>query len=875
MPPLTSRSPVYRARNRYRLALLAAAGIGWPAAAEQAGQRDCRPDPDGGRACAITTGSAAAGPANGSVAAPPLASRLGWVEKDRLSSEQQAQIAPGCCGAYLLPHQDADPGQDPADAEIVALSDRQQHRGDLITLEGNIEVTQGNRRLVSDHGVINQRTSEADFHGDIQLSEPGLLLQGYSAHLNAESNAVEIDNASFVFAEQGVRGTAAKLTRDSEQHYRLDEVTYTSCPPDSNSWQLVTSRIDVDTGKNEAAARNVRIEIKDLPVLYLPWISFPLGDDKKTGLLFPNFSIGGRNGLDFSQPYFINLAPNYDLTLTPRFIRERGGMIEAHFRHLSGWGQTGFTASYLGDDKGGDNENNSLEVTAGEDRWWRNLTHNGAIGHFTTGIDYTRVSDNLYIRDLGINTLADNSTTHLRQKIQLGYSTEYWDIALKGEQFQTVFQDPGSPAPEPYRQLPRLDINGAYPLGGGLTLNLAQHLVNFDHPDDSLPAGVRTRADWGLEWDTRWAWGFFSPGAEVHHLQYRLDDNASPVDDSPSVTAPAAWIDSGLFFERAGERFTQTLEPRLYLLYARREDQSQLSGIRLDTSEQTFGYHSLWRNDRFSGGDRIGDSKQASIGLTTRLLDDNGRERLRTSIGQIFYFEDRFTTLNGALDNGQIDNPLLLDGNGNGVVDESDGLNERTFNDFLALTRDKSPIAAELVWRLGNHWQLLGDSTWDQGRRRIDKGSLALRYNDGDNHIVNLGYRFTRGTARAAAGPTGPGFTITRDQTIEQGDISSIFPLRGNLSLIARWHYDFTNRRNLETFTGIEYNSCCWRASLVARRWIERDDLRRPAGSLEEDEGVFFRVQLKGFAGTSGKVDEILSESIYGYQTAEKRYERN
>ena len=304
-------------------------------------------------------------------------------------------------------------------------------------------------------------------------------------------------------------------------------------------------------------------------------------------------------------------------------------------------------------------------------------------------------------------------------------------------------------------------------------------------------------------------------------------------------------------------------------MYAGYEDQSLLPDF--DTSEQTFGYNSLWRSDRFSGGDRLGDSKQASLGITTRLLDKNGGEQLRASIGQIFYFEDRHATLNGLLTPDKIDNPLLLDSNGNGVVDEDDAdVNERILIDLNSLTRSKSPIAAELMWRFSDHWQLLGDTTWDQSRRRIDKGSMALRYNTGNNHIVNLGYRFTRNTARAVRNQTDPTFTFLQDQSINQGDISTIFPVRDNLNLIARWNYDFTNKRDLETFAGVEYNSCCWRASLVARRWIRRDDLRLlPSSNLDQDEGIFFQLQLKGLAGTSSKVDELLSEGVYGYEALE------
>ncbi|MCV6605970.1 MAG: LPS-assembly protein LptD [Porticoccaceae bacterium] len=881
--PEHRRTPLHTALNRYRLSLLATSVMALPAAAQQAAEWDCQPNEKGDgwdcRQVTQNTDSTRQLPAHMAAGLPttitsgtPLAQRLGWVEKEQLSEQQKAEVTTGCCGMYVATSDPETSQQNPELAPVNVKADWQQESHKLISLKGNVDITQGNRTLTSDNGVIDAPNNTADFHGNIRISEPSLLLLGDSARLNLESGAVTVDNASFVFPEAQVRGTADKLIRNEEENLRIEDVTYTSCPPDSNAWQLVTGSVDVDTTKNVATARNVRIEVKDIPVIYLPWVRFPLGDERQTGVLFPNLGVGGRNGLDFSLPYYINLADNYDLTLTPRYIQQRGNMIEAEFRHLSSWGRTELNASWLGNDKGGKRNNDQETIVVGENRWWRNLRHDGAIilgdGTFTTEVDYTKVSDNLYLRDLGINTLEDSSTTHLRQKLELGYNTDHWEISLKGEQFQTIFTDPAQPLSEPYKQLPRLDANATYNLWGGLNLTLKQHVVAFEHSDETrFQTGDRARLDWGLEWANQWQWGFFTPGVEMRHISYNLDENLGPLaDTSPSATAPLAYLDTGLFFERDSGSYTQTLEPRLFLLYAKQEEQNDLPDF--DTSEQTFGFSSLWRKDRFSGGDRLGDSKQASFGLTSRFIDTSGREWLSASIGRIFYFEDRTTTLNQQIDDAILTGILQLDSNGDGVVDENDnGINERTAVDLNNLTRSSSPIAADLNWRISDRWQFLGDTTWDTDLGRIDRGSVGLRYNDGNNHIFNLGYRYTRNTARVVRNPTDPSFSFLQDQNINQGDISTIYPLAGNLSLIARWNYDFTNSRNLETFAGVEYNSCCWRTSIVARRWIRRDDLRLvPSSNLQEDEGIFFQIQLKGLAGTSSKVDDLLEEGIYGYQ---------
>ncbi len=921
-----SRTPIYRALKRYQLSLIITAGLVTQAMADspQHSGWECRPDKEGkdwkciekqvaGRQhqrpqhMAATIAASAAEVAEKENKGMTPARNLDWVDASVMTEAEKKRIVSTCCGAYIPPLRDSEGSdQDPALAAVDINANTTKTLGNIATLTGDVRVEQGYRRLRSNSAVVDQKARTADLEGNVQLREPNLLLLGQRAHVDADSKAAEIDDATFVFHDKNIRGSATRLKRTPDNHFIITEATYTSCPPDSNAWQLVASKVDIDGDTDSATARNVRVHVKDVPILYIPWMQFPLGNTRKSGLLYPHIEVGEENGLDVAVPWYLNLAPNYDATLTPRYIAQRGAMLGVELRHMSSWSHTVLDTAYLSNDNGGNEDNvtvdpeTGLQPLEGDNRWLVDLKHRGHIGRFYTGVDYTQVSDSLYFRHFDNSTLEVNSRTHLLQRAKAGYSLDHWNIELRADRYQTIFEkfdevdennQPIRKVVKPYKQLPRLDIDGRYDLLDGLVLTLDNHIVNFDHSDSEIIdtgadfsrdvkgtfiTGRRARLDWGLQWDQQWAWGFVTPGIKARHISYQLDDAVDiaatfgPGSKSPSITAPLAYIDSGLFFERDTtlfSGFTQTFEPRLRLLYSRYEDQGELPDF--DTSELTFSYSSLWRDDRFGGGDRIGDTRQASIGLTTRLLDDlSGTERLRLSIGQIFYFEDRKVSLNPMLTPSVIDNPLLLDSNGNGMVDENDnGVTERTLSELAGLTGNRSPIAADLTMRMGNNLQLVTDAIWDTVESRVDKGSFALRYNNGQNTIVNLGYRFTRRTARPNPDPTNPQPFLEQD--IDQSDISAILPLFGDLSLIARWNYDLTNQRDLETFAGVEYNSCCWRASLVARRWIDRDDLRfLPEESLQEDDGVFFQIQFKGLAGTSNKVDSILSDGIYGYKPA-------
>lgn len=805
-----------------------------------------------------------------------LARNLDWVDEEALTPEEKEKMKSGCCGAYIEPprnYPDAD--MEPEEASLrVASSSTEVLQENIAHLTGDVHLTQGYRQVRSDYATVNQSERTVDLEGNVQLREPGLLLTGDTAHVNMDSKDIQINNADYLFHESGVRGTADRVTRPSGDIFYIDNATYTTCEPTSNAWQLVSSEVDVNPGTGIAHAKHVRLEVKDIPIMYLPWIRFPIDDRRASGLLFPSFDISEDNGIDFAQPIYLNLAPNYDATITPRYVQERGAMAEVEFRHMSKYTNTIIGGAFLSDDDGGDDSDEDPDPITGkreyegEDRWVTNIDHVGRFGDgWSTRVDYTRASDDDYFRDLDNTTLEVSSQTHLKQLGSVSYNTDNWLFRVMGREYQTIAEN----TREQYKLLPRIEANGDYRIGD-FEFELDNQFSSFDHSDDNslttgstffiddkntYVTGDRLRLDYAATWDKQWAWGYFRPSAKIKHITYDLDDPLlGQNDDSPSVTVPVGIIDTGIYFERDTtwlSGYTQTFEPRLYMLYSKYEDQSDLPDF--DTSEMTFSYSQLFRDDRFVGGDRIGDSEQISVGLTTRLIDNaTGIERLRASLGQIYYLDDRYVSLNTALTKSVLKS--LNDPN------SLSNLNQREIAD--GLLRDESAYAAEFSLRLWENLRLQADMLYDEENSEIDRGSASIRYHGQSNQIFNLGYRFINKVPQQL-GSTHPDYPGYANVDIEQADFSTIFPISKNWSVIGRYNYDLTSSRNLETFAGLQYESCCWRLSLLGRKWIDRDDYLF-AEDLTEDKGIFLQIQFKGLAGYGTKVESILKDGIYGYE---------
>ena len=417
----------------------------------------------------------------------------------------------------------------------------------------------------------------------------------------------------------------------------------TYCAPDDPSWVLHARSLEIEPERGQGQAWGAKLRVSGIPVLYLPWVQFPVDSRRKSGLLFPDIGSDSRGGVDITQPIYFNLAPNYDALYRPRYIEERGLLHQAQGRWLSeSVGYWELNGSWIGDDERYQNANPTVDA----DRWLFNTQHKGQFGDaWRTKIAYTRVSDPEYIRDIENNRLSAQRQTALQQLGRVDWLGANWQVRVDVEQFQSLADD----IRNDYQKLPQITASWRGTKNWmGVEPILVTQLSSFDS-DSKRVTGERLYLEAGLTMPNRWTYGFLTPTVKYRSVSYELDSFELLTDDSPEVGSLMASLDGGLMFERqttlGGRLMTQTLEPRAYFLYSEHKDQTGQPDF--DSAELTFSYDQLYRDTRFSGNDRIDDANQLSVGVTTRFIDnDTGNETLSASIGQIFYFRDREVRLN-------------------------------------------------------------------------------------------------------------------------------------------------------------------------------------------------------------------------------------
>ena len=759
-----------------------------------------------------------------------------WVDRAQLTAAERRVQPPWCAGAYRFPASSSQPSIPvEEDAPIEAEASQASYGEDgWVELQGNVVISQRERTLYTERAKMHQDTQIAVFDEGVLLQDSSLAMQGASAEVNLDSGAAHLEQADFLLADAELRGSAPAVDRNAAGDVLLTRSQFTRCEPGNRNWTVRAGRLRLPEGELFGTARNAVLKVKGVPVFYTPYIQFPVSDERKSGFLFPVLGFSGDKGTDLALPYYFNLAPNYDATLTPRWLGERGVAAEGEFRRLSRWDRTQFNAGYLPNDKlhNGELERDDWRRqralgTAAEaefnpaDRWLLGVQHQGRLGRLRSRIDYTEVSDRDYFRVLGDDGAGVRRIDLLRFG-ELSYARGGLSMRLWARGFQRL-DEIRRPA---YSQAPALDIAYRTAGPGPLQLSLDARTASFDRNAEGLRGiqaltGDRTHLAAQLTAPFSWPFGFLTASAGYQHTAYQLDSEAGPLpDDSPKRGVPSAAVGGGLIFERDlnlfGAGLIQTLEPRLRYFYQGYEDQDQLPLF--DATDLTFGYQQLFRNNRFSGLDRIADANQLAIGLTSRFLNRaNGREHLRASLGQILHFKDRRVTLHGR--------------------PEDDA--ERTV----------SALAGELAAQLGSRWRLSATLIWDPGDNQVDEGAAALSYRAGGRRLFNLAYR-----------------NRLRDN-INQTDFSFHWPIARRYAVVGRWNHDLASGRTIEGMAGIEYNDCCLRIRLVGRHYLDQPAAHSFA-EVDEDSGLFLQILFKGLGGLGGGVDAMLERSVYGYSAA-------
>lgn len=685
--------------------------------------------------------------------------------------------------------------------------------GQIVDLDGNVNLRRGDQVLLADRLSYDQDKETYTAEGSVRYQDRGMRLIAARAKGDQGKDTHELEDIQYQLIRRRGNGGAKRITMKGDEG-SLHGSTYSTCPPDARRWELRAQRIDVNTAEGMGTAHHATLRVGSIPVLYLPWFRFPIDDRRRTGLLYPAISSSGRNGFDWRQPIYLNLAPNYDATITPRLMTKRGLQLGGEFRYLTETGRGVIDAAYLPSDDLTERERDN-EIAAGvpvENRRDSNRGFLRFIGSQNLGPNWQArsniawISDTRYLDDAS-NHLNGGATSFVTSDIGLYGRGRNWEASIMADHWQLAdytLRDTNLP----FDRLPRGQVHWEQAFAGRFTAGIDAEVARFDHTE--LAGGSRLDLkpyiSLPLEGDS---W-FLKPGLAWRYTGYALEsDSALPGrDDRPSRSLPIATLDAGLYFDRhtrwGDSDYLNTLEPRIFYFNAPYRDQS---GIPLfDTRPLTFGWGQLFRDNRYSGADRQADGNQLTLAVSTRLIREaDGHEKLSASVGQIRYFEDSRVTVPG-------ESPIEQ-GKSAWIMDTSYAPNDR--------------------WSIGASYQ------WDPKAGRRDLASLRTRYLIGDDGIVNLSYRYRR-------------------DLLEQADLSFLYPINPNWSVVGRYYYSLQDNQLLEGIAGVQWESCCLAVRLVGRRY-----LRSRSGDLNN--AIQLEIELKGLGSAGPDTEGRLRRAILGY----------
>jgi LPS-assembly protein len=682
---------------------------------------------------------------------------------------------------------------------------------------GNAELRQDNVSINADRLLYLYATDEVQASGGVRLARDGDRMNGTGLRLRVHDNIGQFDHADYEFSRRGrggfapvrAHGTADVIKLEGKDKYHLENATFSTCKPGNNDWYLQAGELDLDMTRNLGVARRSKLVFKDTPIVYVPWINFPLHNERKSGLLPPTIGSSTKSGVEISLPYYFNLAPNRDLTIVPRELSKRGLQLAAQLRYIGLDYEGNASFEHLANDR-----------VANITRFATIIQHNQKFSSNLTGyLNINKVSDDNYFRDLSSRINITSQTTLPRDGM-LTYNAGWWVATARAQRFQTL-QDPANPVTPPYDRLPQFTLNAMRQYADRVDLGLNSEFVKFNRGAGfagivSNSGGVSTSDVIGsrLTFYPSVSLPLITPGAYLtpklgfHETSYSLARNPADTPDTIHRALPIASLDSGLTFERdtdfKGRSFRQTLEPRLYYLYVPFREQSKIPLF--DTGLADFNYAQIFSENLFNGGDRIADANQLTLAATTRLLSPtSGQELIKATVGQRYYFQNQQVTLDSAT-------PARTD----------------KTSDFLA----------GLSGHLSRYWTLDSALQYKVQRNFFDRLGIGARFQPETTKVLNLGYRFTR-------------------DSLNQVDISAQWPLGGAWSGVGRYNYSLRDDRLVETLGGFEYNAGCWIGRIVLQRFA--------TGTGSVTSAVFVQLELNGFSRIGSNPLETLKRNIPGY----------
>jgi len=699
------------------------------------------------------------------------------------------------------------------------------------TLKGNVEATQGERRIRANQIEYDSKTGAMRSDGHIEYQDPLVHVTGAEGSYSTTAGA-QFRDAQFDLRQRAARGSAKDLSLTPAGQIHLQGVTFTTCPLHDESWHIKANSIVLDTQDKIGTGHDARVDFMGVPLMYLPWLSFPLSSERKSGFLFPGIGNTSINGLQLSVPYYWNIAPNADFTFQPIIYSKAGVDLGGDFRQMTESQRGELDWNYLPYDQayGASRSRVQLSEVADLPSDWR------------LNISAANVSDRQYFEDFS-NGPEGASTAFLERRATFSYRSEHWSVDAEAQEYQTIDYTLAEPD-HPYARVPHLAADADYALGpdGLLRYGFYSEVVNFKHAE--APEAVTTgwRGDFMplASLDLTGPGYFLRPAFAWRLTQYELDTlGPGQTKRSPSRSLPITSVDTGLLFERnAGSRDQRrlTLEPRVMYLDVPYRAQDQLPVF--DTAvPDLINTVQLFRTNRYVGADRVSDANQVSLGLTSRLLDaQNGRQFIAGTIGQIYYFEPPRVTLPGE----------------------------------APTTYGRSDFVAQVSLTAFEDWSADAAVQWDPQNQRSERSMVNVQYKPAPNALINLAYRYERFTTTTELVPeTGNGGEVLVPTPVQQGydqiEFSTAFPIKRSWEVFAKEVYSLRDPQQphgqeIERFVGFEYRACCWRIRLGARRYVNSHD-----PTAGQTTGVWLQLELAGLAGVGSASDSFLTEEIRGY----------
>ncbi|MDX8000098.1 LPS assembly protein LptD [Xenorhabdus sp. Reich] len=777
---------------------------------------------------------------------PTLLATMVWAAI--YSQQAHADLAAQCMlgiPVYDKPIITGDPNTIPIN---IKSDDTRGEYPNAVDFIGNVDIQQGNKTLTADKVRLEQTQDKDPVRtvtavGNVSYDDPQIILKGPRAWANLNNKDADVEQGNYQMVGRQGRGSADKMMlRDENRYTILNNGIFTSCLPGNDSWSVVGSEVILDREEEVAEIWNARFRLANVPVFYSPYLQLPIGDKRRSGFLLPNASFSNKDGFQFTLPYYWNIAPNYDATITPHIITMRGFKLDNEFRYLTKAGTGTVALDWIGHDRlyEEDKKLKARPERDSSDRWLFYWNHSGVMDQvWRFSADYTKVSDPNYFTDY-TSQYGSSTDGYATQKFSVGYAQQNWNATLATKQFQIFTASEGRKA---YRATPQLDLNYYKNDLGPFDFHTYAQVAKFTSVGNQWPDATRWHLEPAINLPLSNGWASLNNEFKLMATHYEQDisDEAKArnalLEKSVNRVLPVFKSDAKMVFERAmhfNQDYTQTLEPRVQYLYVPYKNQDNINNF--DSSLLQADYTGLFRDRFFSGLDRISSANQFTAGVTSRIYDEDLVERFSLSVGQIYYFERPRVGENDPT-------PSSKD-----IIRNKKGTGPTTW-------------AGDAHWRVNDSWGLKGGLQYDNRLSSVTMANAVVEYHHDADRLLQLNYRFVdRDYIQATLG-TLPAY----QQGISQVGITGSWPLSDRWAFVGAYYYDTKEKQPANQMVGLQYNTCCWAVNVG----YERKIVNWRFGSSQYDNKWSFHFELRGLSNNhSLGSQKMLQRGILPYQRA-------